>query len=97
MIKWTKNGLKRKSFPCGSRYSVAVKMLENDDDAEDAVQEAMLRLWEARADNLANPGGYAMQTLKNYCLDRLRAVKETVDAGEASLRPHPRVPALLRR
>jgi RNA polymerase sigma-70 factor (ECF subfamily) len=68
-----------------SMLAVAVKMLDNGDDAEDAVQEAMLRLWEARADNLANPGGYAMQTLKNYCLDRLRAVKETVDVGEASL------------
>ncbi|MDR1722494.1 MAG: sigma-70 family RNA polymerase sigma factor [Tannerella sp.] len=68
-----------------SMLAVAVKMLGNEDDAQDAVQEAMLRLWEMRADNLANPAGYAMQTLKNYCLDRLRSGKETVDAADTIL------------
>jgi len=65
--------------------AVAVKMLGNADDAEDAVQEAMMRVWEMRSENLANPAGYAMQTLKNYCLDRLRSDKETVDVAETAL------------
>jgi len=65
--------------------AVAVKMLGNADDAEDAVQEAMMRVWEMRSENLANPAGYTMQTLKNYCLDRLRSDKETVDVAETAL------------
>jgi RNA polymerase sigma-70 factor (ECF subfamily) len=63
----------------------AVRLLGNADEAADAVQEAMLRLWEMRADAFDNPEGYAMQTLKNYCIDRLRAERPTVDVADAQL------------
>jgi len=67
--------------------AVARKMLGDADDAEDAVQEVMLRVWEIRAQvaKMANPAGYAMQALKNYCLDRLRLEKQTVDPTEINL------------
>jgi RNA polymerase sigma-70 factor (ECF subfamily) len=67
--------------------AMAVKMLGDADDAEDAVQEAMLRVWELRdrMAHISNPKAYVMQTLKNFCLDRLRAEKETVDATEISI------------
>jgi RNA polymerase sigma-70 factor (ECF subfamily) len=63
--------------------AIAVKMLGNHDDAQDAVQEIMLRMWEMRLQvaRMTNPAGYAMQSLRNFCLDKLRAEKMTMDAA----------------
>jgi len=73
----------------------ARSMLRNDVDAEDAVQEAYLRLWTVRSqlDNHPNVGGFAMQTLKNICIDRLRAEKynlslDNVNIVENSITPY---------
>jgi RNA polymerase sigma-70 factor (ECF subfamily) len=67
--------------------ALAVKMLGDPDDAEDAVQEIMLRIWEMRlqVSRMTNPAGYAMQSLRNFCLDRLRTEKKTVDAAQTDL------------
>ncbi|MDR2385754.1 MAG: sigma-70 family RNA polymerase sigma factor [Tannerella sp.] len=67
--------------------AVALKMLGDADDAEDAVQEIMLRIWEMRAQvtKMINPEGYVMQSLRNFCLDRLRAKKQTVEVTQISL------------
>lgn len=48
--------------------NVAKNMLANEVDAEDAVQETFLRLWNQRSQlsNHPNVGGFAMQTLKKY-------------------------------
>jgi RNA polymerase sigma-70 factor (ECF subfamily) len=53
----------------------ARNMLANEDDAEDAVQETFLKLWNVRTQLGQHPNiaGFAMQTLKNVCIDRLRA------------------------
>ncbi len=68
----------------------AWKMLENEEDAEDVVQETLLRLWSIRGEleKMSNPGGFAMQTVKNSCIDRLRQKKYTVDINEVSLEYH---------
>lgn len=52
-------------------------MLKDDIEAEDAVQETYLKLWNVRTQLDAHPnvGGYAMQTLKNVCVDKLRIKK----------------------
>jgi RNA polymerase sigma-70 factor (ECF subfamily) len=34
---------------------------------------------------MAKPAGYAMQTLRNYCLDKLRTEKQTVDTSETPI------------
>lgn len=67
--------------------SFARSMLTNDADAEDAVQEAYLRLWNARQqlDNHPNVGGFAMQTLKNICIDRLRVEKHDIPLDNVSV------------
>ncbi len=67
--------------------AVAWKMLANEADAEDAVQEVFLRLWSIRdqLETISNPGGFAMQTTKNICIDKLRAQKVTVDAEDIFL------------
>lgn len=73
----------------------ARSMLKDESDAQDAVQEAFLRLWKIRAklDNHPNVGGFAMQTTKNICIDRLRAEKnnlslENVSIAENTLTPY---------
>jgi RNA polymerase sigma-70 factor (ECF subfamily) len=64
-------------------FAVALKWLQQEEDAEDATQETLLRLWNIRGqlDAVANPGAFAVQIVKNICIDRLRAQKEktTVD------------------
>lgn len=67
--------------------AVAWRMLANEADAEDAVQEVFLRLWSIREQlgTISNPAGFAMQTTKNICIDKLRTQKTTVSAEDAFL------------
>ena len=67
--------------------NVAKNMLANEVDAEDAVQETFLRLWNQRfqLSNHPNVGGFAMQTLKNICIDKLRAERHNVSLDGISI------------
>lgn len=60
--------------------SFARSILSNDFEAEDAVQETFLRLWNVRfqLNNHPNIAGFAMQTLKNICIDKLRSKRYKV-------------------
>ncbi|MBP5521039.1 MAG: RNA polymerase sigma factor [Bacteroidales bacterium] len=55
-------------------YRIAYYMLESEVEAEDAVQELYLRLWEFRdsLDGIRLPKAYAIRLLKNLCIDRIR-------------------------
>jgi len=68
-------------------HNSARNMLANEVDAEDAVQETFLRLWNVRTqlDNHPNIGGFAMQTLKNICIDRLRAERHNISLEGVSI------------
>ena len=59
----------------------SLMMLGNMDDAEDVVQETFLKLWNIRGqlDLYENPKGFAMQMIKNICIDKLRSRKITVE------------------
>jgi RNA polymerase sigma-70 factor (ECF subfamily) len=65
-------------------YLAALKWLQQEEDAEDVVQETLLRMWNIREqlDEVDNPAAFAMQTAKNICFDRLRAYKETTEADD---------------
>lgn len=65
-------------------YRTAFKILENEEDAEDAVQETFLKLWNVRSQVFAanNPGGFAMQVAKNCSLDRLKQRKVSTEPEE---------------
>src|ERR671935_3314410 len=52
---------------------VAYRMLGSSGDAEDAVQEAWLRLNRTDADAVANLGGWLTTVVARVCLDMLRA------------------------
>jgi RNA polymerase sigma-70 factor (ECF subfamily) len=63
-------------------YGIAYKLLENQTDAEDIVQETYIKLWHRREELelLLNPESYAVTLLKNACLDFLRKVKPAMSA-----------------
>lgn len=66
------DGFKNKVIPaCGRMYRLALRITGNAVDAEDTVQDAMVRLWERR-DSLAcvdKVEAYAMMTVRNCSLD----------------------------
>jgi RNA polymerase sigma-70 factor (ECF subfamily) len=66
----------------GKLYRIAYKMLGNQTDAEDIVQDAYIKLWQKRneLESLINSESYAVTLLKNSCLDFLRKVKPELSA-----------------
>lgn len=59
-------------------YRVAVRMLGDSSEAEDAVQNLYLKLWERRdtLGNIENDEGYCRQLLRNICIDRWREMQQ---------------------
>jgi RNA polymerase sigma-70 factor (ECF subfamily) len=55
--------------------AVAYRMLGTRAEAEDAVQEAWLRLTRSDTDSIANLGGWLTTVVGRLCLDMLRARK----------------------
>ena len=55
-------------------YRIAYYMLESEAEAQDAVQEVYLKLWESRAElsEVRMPKAYCIRMLKNICTDRIR-------------------------
>ena len=56
-------------------YRLAKRILVSADEAEDAVQEVLLKLWRGRKriENYRSPEAFAITMTKNYCLDRLKS------------------------
>jgi len=58
-------------------YRVAYRLLESREDAEDVVQDAFVKLWNAR-DTLGyirNAEAYGVAIVKNICFDKLRSAE----------------------
>jgi len=55
-------------------YRFARRLLKNEEDAKDAVQEVIIKLWEkcSMIDSERNIEAFAMSVTKNYCIDKLR-------------------------
>ena len=68
-------------------FITAFRLLQNEEDAEDVVQETLLRLWNIREqlDTIVQPGAFAMQTTKNLCIDRFRTHKEQANIADFQL------------
>lgn len=79
---------------CESLYRVAFYILESGADAEDAVQDLYLKLWNSRdtLDSVRNPRAYSITLLRNICIDRIRRagasgteeLQETIPADDAA-------------
>jgi len=68
----------------GALYKVAFYILESQAEAEDAVQDLMIKLWNSRdkLDEVANLKGYALTLMKNHCLDILRKASHKIQKVE---------------
>ena len=58
-------------------YRVAYYMLESQQDAEDAVQDLYLRLYDGldALDSVREPRAYCITLIRNICIDRLRKAR----------------------
>lgn len=58
-------------------FRLAMRLLQDEAAARDAVQDLLLKLWvrRDRLDGIANPEAYGTTLLRNGCLDRLRHEK----------------------
>jgi RNA polymerase sigma factor (sigma-70 family) len=58
-------------------YLVAFRFLRNREEAEDAVQEVFIKLWNKKdkLDEYLSIEALATTTIKNHCIDQLRKIK----------------------
>ena len=73
--------------------AVAYRMLGSASEAEDAVQEAWLRLARSDATTIGNLGGWLTTVIARICLDMLRARKSRREEPLAPGTPEPAVEA----
>lgn len=79
-------------LPLGeAMYRTALYILESQADAEDAVQDLYIRLWNSRGalHTVKNPKAYCLTLMKNTCIDRIRRASGKPERGEL----HDNVPA----
>ena len=64
----------------GGLFRIAYYILENQAEAEDALQDLYLKLWRMRdgLDSVRNPMAYCALILKNICIDRIRSSRKEV-------------------
>ncbi len=62
-------------------YRLAFRIMGNEQDAEDMVQDTFLKLWKKRDElpELENVEAYCTTLLKNTCFDAIRARRPDVD------------------
>lgn len=68
-------------------FAMAMCMLRNQDDAADAVQDAMKKLWERHSDLelVENLNAFCMRTARNAALDRLGQRRNVSDIDTAAM------------
>jgi RNA polymerase sigma factor (sigma-70 family) len=67
---------KSKILPLGRKlFNFARLMLNDNDEAQDAVQEVFIKLWNYRnkMGSVKNTEAFAMKITRNWCYDRLKA------------------------
>ncbi len=75
-------------------YRFALSYLTDSDEAQDVVQDVLLKLWEGRAElqKVHNMEAWAMTLTRNKCLDRLKRVEHKLkvagDGGVPDERHH---------
>jgi RNA polymerase sigma factor (sigma-70 family) len=72
------NEFKSRILPLGRKLFNFARLILNDrDEAQDAVQEVFIKLWNHRnkMDSVKNTEAFAMKITKNWCYDRLKAKK----------------------
>jgi len=73
-------------------YGYAFRILQNQEEAEDAVQEVFIKLWNLgkKIDEYNSFGALASTMIKNYCIDQIRKKKHFIqDELEGKILPGP--------
>lgn len=81
----TREEFKAKFLPLSDGlFRIALHYLEDVSDAQDAVQDVFIKLWNTqdKLDGVKNPEAYSYTLIKNTCIDRLRRARKTVQPGE---------------
>lgn len=65
--------------------NVARNILGSDDEAEDVVQDALLRMWQLRDEPIRNLKGFARIVVRNLSLSKVRRKSQTVDISHADI------------
>ncbi|WP_242908030.1 sigma-70 family RNA polymerase sigma factor [Actinomadura terrae] len=73
-------------------HAVAYRMLGSSSDAEDAVQNAWLRVSRADTDQVENLGGWLTTIVARVCLNMLEARRARREESAGSLPPEPAAP-----
>lgn len=62
-------------------YGYAFRILRNQEESEDAVQEVFIKLWNMgeKLDNYTSIDALATTMTKNYCIDQIRKLKHTIN------------------
>ncbi|WP_080240427.1 RNA polymerase sigma factor [Spirosoma rigui] len=79
---------KQRILPVQNRlYRLATLFLRNREDAEDAMQDVLMRLWSNRQqlDTYQSVEALAVQMTKNLCMDRLKAHARQKAVDQADL------------
>lgn len=74
----TSEEFKIQILPYASKlYPMLKRMLNNEAETQDAVQDLMLKLWAKRneLEQIDNRGGYIVSMARNYCLDLIKKKK----------------------
>ena len=68
-------------------FRIALRLLNDSIEAEDAVQEVYMKLWLKRdeIDEFINPEAFAVTVTKNHCIDKLRTKKYQLDRKSTRL------------
>ncbi|QVY65153.1 RNA polymerase sigma factor [Polaribacter sp. Q13] len=85
----TKQDFKYKVFSLSALiFPMIARMLSSNSNAEDAIQEIMIKLWNKRKqlDKHPNIKGFVILTARNYCLDILRKKTVLLEDSTATLK-----------
>src|SRR5690606_38688292 len=72
----------------GRIFPMVGRMLENHENAEDAVQEIMIKLWDRRKQIEKHPNitGFVLLTARNHCIDLLKKKTPKMDSSDLQLK-----------
>ena len=90
IIEMEIKAFKKELIPVKDRlFRLAKTMLQNREDAEDALQEVYMKFWKNKEiiEDLKSPEAYAMKVMKNFCLDKIkgRKNKHMVEIKESNI------------
>jgi RNA polymerase sigma-70 factor (ECF subfamily) len=75
------NEFKERIFPLKDKlFRFALSILRSKEDAEDLIQEVLLKIWNTQTffERIDNPGAYCMTMTKNMALDRLQQANRKI-------------------